>query len=63
MCGICGKLNFDHNAGVEPTLIRAMMDTIRYRGRQEHATQLSPGGLYALVIEGSDKTRSSACKS
>lgn len=32
MCGICGKLNFDRDAGVDPTLIRAMLNTIRHRG-------------------------------
>jgi asparagine synthase (glutamine-hydrolysing) len=32
VCGICGKLNFDRNAGVRPELIRAMADTIEHRG-------------------------------
>jgi asparagine synthase (glutamine-hydrolysing) len=32
MCGICGKLNFEKGASVNPGLIRAMMDTIRHRG-------------------------------
>lgn len=32
MCGICGKLNFEKNAGLEPPLIRGMMDAIRHRG-------------------------------
>jgi asparagine synthetase B (glutamine-hydrolysing) len=32
MCGICGKVNFEKNAGLEPALIRAMIDTIGYRG-------------------------------
>src|SRR5580698_2712627 len=32
MCGICGKLNFDRNAGVNPGLVRAMLDTIQHRG-------------------------------
>ena len=32
MCGICGKLNFDQNASVDPALIQAMLDTIRHRG-------------------------------
>ncbi len=32
MCGICGKLNLDPNAVVDPGLIQAMLDTIRHRG-------------------------------
>jgi asparagine synthase (glutamine-hydrolysing) len=32
MCGICGKLNFARGVGVQPALIRAMMDAIRHRG-------------------------------
>jgi asparagine synthase (glutamine-hydrolysing) len=32
MCGICGKLNFDQGARVEPGLVTAMLDTIRHRG-------------------------------
>jgi asparagine synthase (glutamine-hydrolysing) len=44
MCGICGKLNLDRNAaGVEPTLIRAMMDTIRHRGPDDDGLYVAPG--------------------
>lgn len=32
MCGICGKLNFDPQASVSPTLLRTMADTIHHRG-------------------------------
>ncbi len=32
MCGICGKLNFDRDAKVSPTQIRAMAETIIHRG-------------------------------
>ena len=32
MCGICGKLNFDRDAGVNPALVRRMLDTIQHRG-------------------------------
>jgi asparagine synthase (glutamine-hydrolysing) len=32
MCGICGKLNFDFEASVSPTLLKAMADTIAHRG-------------------------------
>jgi asparagine synthase (glutamine-hydrolysing) len=32
MCGICGKLNFDHQEPVDPVLLRRMMDLICYRG-------------------------------
>jgi asparagine synthase (glutamine-hydrolysing) len=42
MCGICGKLNFEKNAGVERALIRAMMDTIRHRGPDDEGLYLAP---------------------
>jgi asparagine synthase (glutamine-hydrolysing) len=32
MCGICGKMNFDPDAGVSPSLLRGMADTIQHRG-------------------------------
>lgn len=32
MCGICGKLIFDHEARVSPALIKSMADTISHRG-------------------------------
>jgi len=32
MCGICGKLVFDHEARVSPALIKSMADTISHRG-------------------------------
>jgi asparagine synthase (glutamine-hydrolysing) len=32
MCGICGKLVFDHEANVSPALIKSMADTISHRG-------------------------------
>src|SRR5690349_3015992 len=32
MCGICGKYNFDHNAAVDPSLVRGMLRTIHHRG-------------------------------
>ncbi|MEM4406753.1 MAG: asparagine synthase (glutamine-hydrolyzing) [Candidatus Methanomethylicaceae archaeon] len=32
MCGICGKLNFDHQEPVDPELIRRMMDLLYHRG-------------------------------
>jgi asparagine synthase (glutamine-hydrolysing) len=32
MCGICGKLNFDRNARIDPGLVPAMLDSIRHRG-------------------------------
>jgi asparagine synthase (glutamine-hydrolysing) len=41
MCGICGKLNFEKNAGVEPALIRAMMNAIWHRGPDDE-------GLYSV---------------
>jgi len=32
MCGICGKLNFDHQEPVDQRLLRRMMDLIAHRG-------------------------------
>ncbi len=32
MCGICGKLIFEHEARVSPALIKSMADTISHRG-------------------------------
>lgn len=32
MCGICGKLNFDHQEPVDQDLLRRMMDVIAHRG-------------------------------
>lgn len=40
MCGICGKLNFERNAGVAPALIRGMMDAIRHRGPDDEGLYL-----------------------
>lgn len=38
MCGICGKLNFDRNARIDPALIPAMLDSIRHRGPDDEGT-------------------------
>src|SRR5271155_3524677 len=32
MCGICGKLAFDNQSTVSPSLVKAMADSIRHRG-------------------------------
>ena len=41
MCGICGKLNFDRDAGVSPALVRAMADTIQHRGPDDKGYYVS----------------------
>src|ERR1700735_2557749 len=41
MCGICGKLNFEQDAGVNPALIHAMLDTIRHRGPDDDEVYLA----------------------
>jgi asparagine synthase (glutamine-hydrolysing) len=41
MCGICGKLNFEKGASVRPSLIRAMMDTIRHRGPDDEGLHVA----------------------
>ncbi|MDE3180145.1 MAG: asparagine synthase (glutamine-hydrolyzing) [Acidobacteriota bacterium] len=38
MCGICGKLNFDRSAQIDPALIPAMLDSIRHRGPDDEGT-------------------------
>ncbi len=46
MCGICGKLNFELDRAVNPSLMREMLDTIRHRGPDDEGTYLSgPIGL------------------
>jgi asparagine synthase (glutamine-hydrolysing) len=40
MCGISGKLNFEHGADVDPALIRAMLATIRHRGPDDEGIYL-----------------------
>ena len=46
MCGICGKLNFDRQLAVSPTLVRAMADTIAHRGPDDEGFYNSgPVGL------------------
>jgi asparagine synthase (glutamine-hydrolysing) len=41
MCGICGKLVFDNQATISPTLVRAMADTIRHRGPDDEGYYVS----------------------
>lgn len=44
MCGICGKVNLEWNAAsVEPSLIRAMIDTIRHRGPDDEGLHVAAG--------------------
>lgn len=42
MCGICGKLNFEQDAGVETSLLRGMLDTIRHRGPDDEGVYVTP---------------------
>jgi asparagine synthase (glutamine-hydrolysing) len=41
MCGICGKINFDSNAPVDPAALRSMMDSMAHRGPDEDGVHLS----------------------
>ena len=41
MCGICGKLNFDQDAGVDPNLIQTMLATIRHRGPDDEGAYIA----------------------
>jgi asparagine synthase (glutamine-hydrolysing) len=46
MCGICGKLLFDSEAKMSPSLVKAMADTIRHRGPDDEGYYVSgPIGL------------------
>jgi asparagine synthase (glutamine-hydrolysing) len=46
MCGICGKFEFDLQARVSPTLVKAMADTISHRGPDDEGYYVSgPIGL------------------
>ncbi len=46
MCGICGKLKFDRQSTVSPSLVRAMADTIAHRGPDDEGYYMSgPVGL------------------
>jgi asparagine synthase (glutamine-hydrolysing) len=55
MCGICGKLNFDQDSSVNPSLIQAMLDTIRHRGPDDEgiysATQVGLGHRRLSIID------------
>ena len=55
MCGICGKLNFDRNSGVDPALIRSMLDSIRHRGPDDEgvysAGQVTLGHRRLSIID------------
>jgi asparagine synthase (glutamine-hydrolysing) len=41
MCGICGKLNFDSQAGVAPALVSAMADAMPHRGPDDDGYYIS----------------------
>jgi len=41
MCGICGKLTFDREATVSPSLINSMLATIRHRGPDDQGIRCS----------------------
>jgi asparagine synthase (glutamine-hydrolysing) len=41
MCGICGKLNFDRTATVDPNLLGTMLATIRHRGPDDEGIYVS----------------------
>ena len=41
MCGICGKLSFDHEAALAPALLKTMADTIEHRGPDDEGYYIS----------------------
>ncbi len=46
MCGICGKMMFDRDASVAPTLLKRMADSIAHRGPDDEGYYASgPVGL------------------
>ncbi len=42
MCGICGKLNFEQDAGANTSLLREMLGTIRHRGPDDEGVYVTP---------------------
>jgi asparagine synthase (glutamine-hydrolysing) len=42
MCGICGKLNFEQDAGLDSALLRAMLGTMQHRGPDDEGIYLTP---------------------
>ena len=42
MCGICGKLVFDRDGAVKPSLLKAMLETIRHRGPDDEGIYTAP---------------------
>ena len=42
MCGICGKVTFDRQGRVSPTLLGAMLNTIRHRGPDDEGIYTAP---------------------
>jgi len=55
MCGICGKLNFEPNASVDPALLQAMLEPIRHRGPDDQGvyfgTQVGLGHRRLSIID------------
>jgi asparagine synthase (glutamine-hydrolysing) len=46
MCGICGKIEFDNDSSVSPSLVKAMANAIRHRGPDDEGFYVSgPVGL------------------
>lgn len=41
MCGICGKLSFDRETTIDPTLLKNMADSIRHRGPDDEGYYIS----------------------
>lgn len=41
MCGICGKILFDRDNSIQPSLIKNMMDTMRHRGPDDEGIYIS----------------------
>lgn len=42
MCGICGKVQFEANAPVDPNLVRGMLESIRHRGPDDEGIYIAP---------------------
>ena len=54
MCGICGKLNFDRDEVVSPSLLKAMADSIVHRGPDDDgyytSGQIGLSRLSAMMV-------------
>jgi asparagine synthetase B (glutamine-hydrolysing) len=57
MCGICGKLEFDAKATIQPNLLTKMADAIFHHGPDEDKSSFIVGGEGLRYDSASDRRR------